>query len=274
MDVDMLTGFVAPTADLDPFIERVWWCQSPRGEHLPMPLLSPGVGAELYLHLGRPFSVNGVQAPSTHLLSARTAAIDFGPQDNLAFIAVRFRAGALRHFIPLPITEVPEGLLDATLMWASMVSDLRDRIGDLRSLCAQAESVLDWCRDQYQSRQKPDRSMDHALRTLYDAPGSADMDAVARSAGLGLRQFQRRFKAITGIGPKRFQRLTRLYKLVRSSALSPSARYLGDALDLGFYDQPHVIHEFQDLTGAAPRAFLREVARRTHFYNPPRPRAF
>jgi methylphosphotriester-DNA--protein-cysteine methyltransferase len=112
--------------------------------------------------------------------------------------------------------------------------------------------------------------MDRALAMLYEAPGDTSTDTVIRASGLGLRQFQRRFKAIMGVGPKRFQRLARFYKLVRGHVLRPQHSYLPAALDLGFYDQPHVVHEFRALVGRAPGVFLREVVERTHFYNPSR----
>ncbi len=28
------------------------------------------------------------------------------------------------------------------------------------------------------------------------------------------------------------------------------------ALELGYYDQPHMIHEFQELAGSSPQAFI------------------
>jgi len=266
----MDTGFLTPPADLEPFIERFWWCRSDPDERLPMPLLAPGVGTELFLHVDRAFVSNGVTAPSTHLLSVRTHPVDLAPQGDLDLVAIRFRAGAIRHFLPMPVQDLPEGILSAESVWGSSVTVLRERLGEAHDFQQRTHWLAAWCRDQYLHHSRPDEPLELALRRLYEAPGHADLEATMHGAGLGPRQFQRRFKAIMGTSPKRFQRLARFYQLVRRKALAPGGAYLAQALDLGFYDQPHVIHEFQELTGMSPGNFLRELARRTHFYNPPR----
>ncbi len=265
----MLAGFAPPPSDLAPFVERFWWCSTKPGEWTSLPLLAPGVGYELFLHRGTPFVADSRPAPVAHLFSARTRPVDFAPQVNVDAVVVRFRAGALRHFVAGPVNQVAEGVLDAEAFWPD-VADLREEICTASHRHVQVETLVLWCRGWLATRLRPDGCIDHALATLYDAPGEVSLDAVVRVTGLGPRQFQRRFKAIVGTGPKRFHRLTRFYKLVRRQALLSQETYLPAALDLGYYDQAHVIHEFRDLTGRAPCAFLRELGQRTHFYNPSR----
>lgn len=264
----MDTGFLIPPPDLEPFIERFWWRRSEPGEMVPMPLLAPGVGTELFFHFGNPFQVAKTTVPSVHLLSARTSSLDLAPQKDLDLVAIRFRSGAVRHFLPMPVSKIPEGILCAESLWGHPLDQLYEQLGENQVFLHRARSLSDWCRSQF--RYQPDKPMDRAQRALYEAPGCLDLDTVMEATGLGPRQFQRRFKAIMGIGPKRFQRLARFYRLVRQKALSPGSTYLPQALDLGFYDQAHVIHDFQTITGHSPREFFRELQRRTHFYNPSR----
>jgi hypothetical protein len=56
----------------------------------------------------------------------------------------------------------------------------------------------------------------------------------------------------------------------RAQALDPGRPYLPRALDLGYYDQAHAIHELRQLTGRTPTALFGELETRSHFYNPSR----
>jgi AraC-like DNA-binding protein len=59
-----------------------------------------------------------------------------------------------------------------------------------------------------------------------------------------------------GLSPRAFGRLARLHACLRvlRSERSPSWPQL--ALEAGFYDQSHLVNEFQALCGLSPRAFF------------------
>jgi AraC-like DNA-binding protein len=239
-----------------------------------MPLVAPGVGAELFVHLGAPFcrvrsDGSRTTAPPFHLMRPRTAALDLAPQTDLHFVAVRIRAGATRHLLPMATAELPEGLVDASEIWGAETVALRDRLASVSTLSAQSALLAQWLRGMARRWHAPDPAIDAAISRLYERPDEP-LDAALGETALGNRQFERRFKDAAGLAPKRFQRLARAYKLVRFESLTPSESYLPRALDLGFFDQAHAIHEIRDLTGRAPTALFRELATRSHFYNPPR----
>lgn len=162
--------------------------------------------------------------------------------------------------------------MPAEELWGPSILGLLDRLTAMPSLAARVEHLCIWLRAANARGWRPDHGMDAALAALYEHPEAISLEALAQGAGLGPRQFQRRFKAAHGMSPKRFHGLVRLYRLVRREILEPHPTYLDSALDLGYFDQAHVIHDFQTLLGATPKTFLKEAKARTHFYNPSRKR--
>ncbi|GAB2640762.1 hypothetical protein GCM10027068_20470 [Prescottella soli] len=98
----------------------------------------------------------------------------------------------------------------------------------------------------------------------YRRCGAVRIDRLAAEAGLSARLLQRRFPAAVGVGPKEFQRLTRLQHATRTLLLDAESRYLATALDAGFDDQNHFIREFRRFTGRTPAATLGRGM--SHFY--------
>jgi AraC-like DNA-binding protein len=111
---------------------------------------------------------------------------------------------------------------------------------------------------------------DAALARLYYSAGRARVREVARVLGTSERQLHRIVGRAIGMSPKQFQRLSRFHHVVRRLLLERRADYLEVALDHGYFDQAHVIHECRALTGCTPLQLLRPSAFASHFYNPPR----
>lgn len=109
----------SPSPLLAPYIERYWSGEGRADEPLQLPKLLPGTGAELFLHYRTPFRIlsaagHGQTVPRMQVLSLRHISLPLAPASDLGFIAVRFRAGALRHFCSPPMEAVVDRVAPLT----------------------------------------------------------------------------------------------------------------------------------------------------------------
>jgi AraC-like DNA-binding protein len=86
--------------------------------------------------------------------------------------------------------------------------------------------------------------------------GRARIPAMAGRAGLGLRQFKRRFMQQVGVSPKLFARLARFEAALDQMARSPQESWTEVAHRFGYYDQMHMVHDFSRFTGETPTRTL------------------
>ncbi|MDI3384274.1 helix-turn-helix domain-containing protein [Xenophilus aerolatus] len=92
------------------------------------------------------------------------------------------------------------------------------------------------------------------LRTSASPPRISE---IAAAVGLGERRLQQVFRAQFGLSPRSWRRLARLHAcLLRLRGAGPP-RWSELALESGFYDQAHLVREFQALCGLTPGQFLR-----------------
>ena len=264
--------FVIPCAPLQPYIDRLWGWESEALALLP-PLL-PGTGAELIFHYRRSFALQSrrqgvVQPGPAQLLCARTMPCQPLPQAAVGFIAVRFRSGALRHFSALPLAELRDEVLSIDAVWGADGRGVAERVAQAGSRNERVVLLEAWllrCLHRYHKGQP---AIETALRQLYYGHREVKIDALAAQIGMSRRHFERVFHGEIGVTPKLFQRTARFNLTVRELLLSSPADTLGVALDHGYYDQAHFIHDFQAFVGDSPAAYLQSAARLAHFYNPP-----
>jgi AraC-like DNA-binding protein len=86
---------------------------------------------------------------------------------------------------------------------------------------------------------------------------------VTSRRGLLPLTFVRRFRAQVGLTSKRFSRVRRLQRVVRSVADPSTADWSGLAAGHGYTDQAHLIHDFRALTGITPSAYRPALGRGT-----------
>ena len=106
------------------------------------------------------------------------------------------------------------------------------------------------------------------MEQLYYAPNNR-IEAIADATGWSHRHLERNFKQAFALTPKRFARLARLHHTLRQISLQPKQTMLDIALERGFSDQPHFIHDVQSLTGMKPLELQRHLRENRHYYNLP-----
>lgn len=87
---------------------------------------------------------------------------------------------------------------------------------------------------------------------MQDRKGTIRIDEIAHHAALSMRQYERRFVEETGLTPKTFARTTRFQRALDMKRLFPGHSWLSIAHEFGYFDQMHMIRDFQSLGGDAP----------------------
>lgn len=253
-------------------MDRFWGWETEVPAVLP-PLL-PGTGAELMFHYGVPPVVTNSQKEALRLGSAFLLCARRGPhfadtQGGLGFISVRFRSGALRHFCGFPLSEITQDALPIEDVWGLDGLFLAEKVALAPDHAARIAVIEGWLFDCLQRYAKDQPQVERALVQLYYHHRDVKVEALAGSLGMSKRNFERVFRQQIGLTPKSFQRAARMNLTVRELLLCNSHDYLGVALDHGYYDQAHFIHDFRFYVGESPVSFLEARMRPAHFYNPP-----
>jgi AraC-like DNA-binding protein len=104
----------------------------------------------------------------------------------------------------------------------------------------------------YLERKNEDHMVQAACRALDRSHGSWPIGKLARALGTTPRSLERRFQAHVGATPKKYARVVRLrHALLQRQRLSSWADV---AYAAGYYDQSHMINDFQELYGLPPES--------------------
>ena len=109
-----------------------------------------------------------------------------------------------------------------------------------------------------------DEKIDQALRIIDETGGEIKIAELAGRLNLSTRQFERRFKASSGLSPKQYARTRRLRATAVALVENEKVNWANRAAEMGFADQSHLTHEFVSVTKRSPNSFAEKVGQIKH----------
>jgi len=95
-----------------------------------------------------------------------------------------------------------------------------------------------------------------SIITISNSYQATSVKALADNNFLSVRQFERRFKEFSGFSPKLFLRITRFNSLLNKTFQNKSIIQI--AYESGYYDESHLIHDFQKFSGYNPKEYFKQ----------------
>lgn len=257
----MLYRSHTPPPPLGDFIERFWIC-SDAPPHRRERILPSGT-IELVVNL-REDEIRIYDPSNTDHCTRMSGAIVSGaysrffvidPLQHASILGVHFKPGGAFPFLGAPAGELADTHVDVEALWGARALELRER------LCAAATpaerfSLMERALLSH-LRNPPERH--GAVPAALDAFGQsaeARVRDVAKGVGLSQRRFIQVFAAEVGMTPKLYSRVRR-FQRARALARKAAPDWARIAVDCGYFDQPHLIRDFQEFSGLTPADYLR-----------------
>lgn len=104
-----------------------------------------------------------------------------------------------------------------------------------------------------------------AIRDVIHNKQYRTVAQLADAYNLSARQFDRKFKESAGFSPKTYMRLIRLQDALKQYNANKTLTQI--ALECGYYDQSHFIHDVKEFTGYHPGFYFSGKAEGTEYRN-------
>ncbi|MBP9022199.1 MAG: AraC family transcriptional regulator [Spirochaetes bacterium] len=257
---------IAPVEPLSAYVDRIWgWTDEDE-----MPDILPGTGCELFFHDNPPSLIsNGSERRLSkfHSGCTRYSGIKLVSDSKITFLAVRFRSSALRHFVPMNISELTDNIFSGEELWGAFGARFESEVFSFEKNDDRVEVIQRNLLMLLERYKKSDEWLDEFISGIYYSQGDFSLSDYCENSFLSIRQIERLVVSSVGVPLKYFHRTARFQRVLRSILLSHKKSYLADAYDSGYYDQSHFIRDFRHYTGESPSAYLTDKRFMSHFYN-------
>jgi AraC-like DNA-binding protein len=164
---------------------------------------------------------------------------------------IAFQPGGLSSLFSIPAVELTNSDFDGQAVLGHGLGVLHRRLGDVSRFSDRVRIA-----DEFLCARRPASDsvgdLARSASMIIQSSGRVRVDHLAHNAGLGIRQFERRFRHEIGVAPKLYSRIVRFEAALRSKAAGPETRWADIAHALGYHDQMHMVHDFNRLAGDSP----------------------
>ncbi|MGB6194132.1 MAG: helix-turn-helix domain-containing protein [Terracidiphilus sp.] len=176
-------------------------------------------------------------------------------QGSLLSFVIMFQPTGLDRLFRVPVGELTNHDFDARSVLGRELDELDHRLGDCDTLEERAAAAERFLLLRVVQAGRVDRIRAAAHRVLA-ADGCVRVSDIAAWAGLGVRQCEREFERSFGMGPKLFARIVRFQAALDRKARSNSKTWTEVAQEFGYFDQMHMIHDFEQFAAEKPTEML------------------
>ena len=177
---------------------------------------------------------------------------------KLDVFTIQFRPAGFHRLFRMPMDEFADQAFEARSVIGPKLGDFEQKLACASSLGERACVASAFLFECLAERSGGDAVAAVANRFLSEQ-GALDVGEAAAEAGLSMRQFERRFSEQVGVPPKLYARVVRFNAALEAKMTAPRRLWTDIAHDFGYYDQMHMVRDFEDFTGENPTAFIRRL---------------
>lgn len=191
-----------------------------------------------------------------------------GPSGNVRLFGIRFWPAGAFPFFDFSMSELSGRIEPLDAVWGNAAGELGEMLWNAGTFANQAAVAEKFLQKVFRANDRHGPWLRASIDAINASSGTLRIAKLARAVGKSERGLERSFNQSIGISPKAFSRVVRFQSVLRSLELTPDPRMSSIALDLGYFDQSHLIGDFHRFTGMTPVEYLTANNRITDIFLP------
>lgn len=260
-----------PSEVLKPIIDRYWSVEYDGDSDAPAEPVLPDGCPEIVFNLADRFQripAHGeVETQATAIVSGQLRRrILIRPTGRVSLFGVRFRPHAATELFGVAMSSLTDQVVPLSDVIGEVSDEMESRIAESGSFEDRVVMIEHALAARLGSWNGETSLAAGLIRMISDSGGRMSIRQLVDMSGVGERRIERIFGKHVGVSPKTFTRIVRFSGVVRSIEAADSYGLLDTALSFAYYDQSHMIHEFNEFAGTSPLQYFQATHRLSELF--------
>lgn len=262
-----------PQKPLADYVDMMWFYPHYQPLHAQERILPMGV-IELNFNLAdEAFSLCDItqqhaqQVYGGMVAGARSQPFIVDTSRSTAVLSVLFKAGGAERFFSTCAADLHNRHVPLRFLWGASADELYEQLLEAKTNARRFELLENALLKRLTQTRERHQAVNYALPLLYANPTAHKIAAVVDRIALSPTRFIKVFHDEIGMTPKLFCRVLRFQNALTLMARETVTQWADFALKCGYYDQSHLINDFQSFAGITPTTYTPQDPR--HINNLP-----
>ncbi len=174
-------------------------------------------------------------------------------------LGVAFAAAGIRPWLHQSCSELSDRVLPLADLLGDRVELLRERLLNTEGLAERFAVLEEWLIARLSPRFRVPPLVEHTLARLLGSVGRLPIEQLAADAGVSRRTLSAAFARDVGLSPKTLAKVVRFQSAIAMLGSRRRVPWAELSELCGYYDQSHLVRDFQRFSGCSPGDFLRRA---------------
>ena len=192
-----------------------------------------------------------LELPRSLLVGPQLSRVDLTMGYHMLVIMVGFQPGGMHRLLRLPMEEMLDRPLDASLILGKEIETITGQLDAADDHAAMLGIIQNYLLEKLKVL-KAVLPVEQVLLNMHRSGRVMNVDQLARESCVSVRQLERQFRERTGLSPKLYARLVRFSKAWIMREKNAGLSWLHIAHACAYADQMHMIRDFKYFAGVTP----------------------
>ena len=217
-----------------------------------------------------PQLAESVPHPNVHVIFEPAASVVAGVQTHMftrtlegqsQVFGVKFKPGGFRPFLGYAVSKLADRTVPVERIFGKEVQALQSVVLSDLSESKKVGAANAFFHERMPEPDKTVALAGHLVEQILQDREIKTVDDLVERTSMGKRSLQRLFSEYVGVSPKWVIRRYRLHELIERSHTGEEPDWPQLALELGYFDQAHLINDFRTITGYSPTEYQKLIQR-------------
>jgi AraC-like DNA-binding protein len=177
---------------------------------------------------------------------------------HLEVFTIHFQPSGFHDLFGLPMSELADRACEARSVVDVSISEIEQKLWEAPNFDERVRIATAFLLRRATGR-APNLIAAAAGQMLRDR-GMFRVSEAAMTAGLSVRQFERRFYQQVGVTPKQYAGIVRFHSALHAKLTNEERSWTDIAHETGYFDQMHMVHDFRRFSGGTPTELFASYA--------------
>ncbi len=179
---------------------------------------------------------------------------------NISLFSIIFLPHGLSVFLDIPLQELYNQNVPLQFIFKNSVSELESKLFEAKSFKERISIIENHFFKLLKKRKLKYNfeRINNSICRINQSKGLVNIDDLAREACFSRKQFERIFSQLIGTSPKQFLKIVRFQNAIDKKARDKGINLTNLTYQCGYYDQAHMINDFQKLSGMTPKQYFKD----------------
>jgi AraC-like DNA-binding protein len=219
-----------------------------------------------------PHLAESLPHPNIHVVFERDSSVVSGIQTRKfsrllegrsQVFGIKFKPGGFRPFLKSSVSSLADRTVPASRIFGKAIEALTAILASSRKESEKVSAANAFFRARLPEPDDTVLLAGQLVARILAEPHIKTVNDLATRTGISKRSLERLFNDYVGASPKWVIRRYRLHELMEKFDSRAQPDWAQLALDLGYFDQAHLINDFKSIVGYTPTQYQSQLARRS-----------